>query len=158
MPLHEGSARLPGGQSVRLPAGLIDTGAILALVDRNDRWHESCVHAYNHNRLPWLTTEAVLTEAFHLVGRNLGDERAIWTLLHSGAVLMSSIANEELPQIHDLMAQYSDRPMDFADATLVHVATRERLSVVLTVDQDDFETYRLPRGKKFTVLPNWSRR
>jgi predicted nucleic acid-binding protein len=141
-----------------MPVGLIDTGAILALVDRNDKWHQRCVDAYNHNRLPWLTTEAVLTEVFHLVRRNPGDDRPIWTLLHSGAVGISTIAHEELPQIHDLMAQYADRPMDFADATLVHLAARERLSTILTIDHDDFETYRLPRGKKFTIQPRRERR
>jgi uncharacterized protein len=136
------------------PAGLIDTGAILALLDLDDEWHETCVEAYDNHRLPWLTTEAVLTEAFHLVLRNLRDERGVWRLLRSGAIQMSSIANEELPQIQALMVQYSDRPMDFADATLVHLAARERLSTVLTVDPDDFETYRLPGRKKFTILPS----
>ena len=140
-----------------LPVGLIDTGAILALVDRSDAEHEPCVEAYNRNRLPWLTTEAVLTEAFHLVQRNLGDDRAIWTLLLSGAIRISPIVNEELPAIHILMAQYADCPMDFADATLVHLAARERISLILTVDHDDFETYRLPGRKKFTVLPRRER-
>lgn len=149
MPSRESSARVPVG----LPAGLIDTGAILALVDRSDGWHEPCVKAYNDNRLPWLTTEAVFTEAFHLVRRNLRDDQPIWTLLRSGAIVMSTIANEELPQVQALLAQYADRPMDFADATLVHLANRERLSVILTIDHDDFETYRLPGRKKFTILP-----
>jgi predicted nucleic acid-binding protein len=153
VPSLESSARVPVG----LPTGLIDTGAILALVDRSDEWHEPCVEAYNGNRLPWLTTEAALTEAFHLVQRNLGDDRAIWTLLFSGAIRMSPIGNEELPAIHALMAQYADRPMDFADATLVHLAARERVSLILTVDHDDFETYRLPGRKKFTVLPRRER-
>lgn len=136
-----------------LPAGLIDTGAILALVDREDQWHEPCVDAYRRNRLPWLTSEAVLTEAFYLVRRSLRDDRPVWTLLRAGAVRMCAIADEELPQIQALMAQYADRPMDFADATLVHLAARERLSVILTIDHDDFETYRLPGRKKFTILP-----
>jgi predicted nucleic acid-binding protein len=48
--------------------------------------------------------------------------------------------------------------MDFADATLVHLAARERLSVILTIDHDDFETYRLPGRKKFTVLPRSPKR
>ena len=152
MPSREPSARPRVGLPARPPVGLIDTGAILALVDRDDNWHVSCVEVYNHNRLPWLTTEAVLTEVFHLVRRSRGDG-PIWTLLQSGAIILSIVANEELPQLHALMAQYADRPMDFADATLVHVAARERLSMILTIDQDDFETYRLPRGKKFTILP-----
>ncbi len=149
MPSVESSARVRAGR----PAGLIDTGAIFALIDRSDEWHVACVEAYNRNRLPWLTTEAVLTEAFHLVGRNVRDDRAVWTLLLSGAVVMSSIGDEELPQIHALMAEYSDRPMDFADATLVHLAARERLSLIFTIDHDDFSTYRLPRRKRFTILP-----
>ena len=144
---------MPSLESAGQPAGLIDTGAILALVDSDDEWHEACVETYNHNRLPWLTTEAVLTEAFYLVRRNLRDDRAVWTLLRSGAIRMSVISNQELPELQALMARYADRPMDFADATLVHLAARERLSVILTIDHDDFETYRLPGRKRFTILP-----
>ena len=33
------------------------------------------------------------------------------------------------------MVRYRDRPMDFADATLVHLAERESLTSVFTVDQ-----------------------
>ncbi len=149
---------VPAGRLSGLPAGLIDTGAILALVDRNDQWHLPCVEAYNQNRLPWLTTEAVLTETFYLARRNLRDDRAVWMLLRSGAIQMSVMADEELPQIQSLMSQYADRPMDFADATLVHLAAREHLSVIFTIDHDDFRTYRLPGRRKFTVLPCSPRR
>lgn len=136
-----------------LPAALIDTGVILALVDRNDGWHTACVQAYNHTRLPLLTTEAVLAEVFHLARRKVPDARGVWQLLRSGAIQMSEIAHGELSQVQALMQDYADRPMDFADATLVHLAGRERLATILTIDHDDFETYRLPGRKKFTILP-----
>jgi predicted nucleic acid-binding protein len=134
-------------------SALIDAGVILALVDRSDGWHALSVEAYNRCRLPLLTTEAVLAEVFHLTERNLRDVRGVWRLLHSSAIHMSPIANEELPQIQALMDAHSDRPMNFADATMVHLAARERLSVILTVDHDDFETYRINGRKKFTILP-----
>ncbi len=51
------------------------------------------------------------------------------------------------------MARYADRPMDFADATLVHVAEREGLKTILTIDRDDFETYHIGRNAKFRILP-----
>ena len=127
-------------------------------MDRNDQWHEPCVETYNHNRLPWLTTEAVLIEAFYFVRRNLREDRAVWMLLRSGAIRMSAIADQELPQIQALMSQYADRLMDFADATLVHLAAREHLNVIFTIDHDDFETYRLPGRKTFAVLPLSPRR
>jgi predicted nucleic acid-binding protein len=136
-----------------VPTGLIDTGALLAIIDRSDEWHTPCVDAYNRFRLPLLTTEAVLTEVFHLARRNLAETESVWVLLRSGAVRMAPIAHDELPLVNALMAQYADRPMDFADATLVHLAARESLSAILTIDHNDFGTYRLPRNKKFTILP-----
>jgi predicted nucleic acid-binding protein len=58
-----------------------------------------------------------------------------------------------LPQIHALMSRYADRPMDFADATLVYLARRESLSTVFTVDHADFDTYRIDGRRRFQVLP-----
>jgi len=43
--------------------------------------------------------------------------------------------------------------MDFADATLVHLANRESLTAILTIDQADFATYRLAGKKRFHLLP-----
>jgi predicted nucleic acid-binding protein len=136
--------------------GLIDTGVIIALLHRSDGRHAACVQAFNNFRLPLLTTEAALTETFYLAARIGLDSRAIWRLLRSGAIRLSPITHEELPAIQRLMDDYADRPMDFADATLVHLAARERLSWILTVDHGDFETYRLPGRKKFSILPSRS--
>jgi len=46
-----------------------------------------------------------------------------------------------------------DRPMDFADATLVYLAKRESLSAILTVDHADFATYRIEGKRQFRILP-----
>ena len=53
--------------SVMAGDALIDTGAILALLDRTDRWHKVCVDAFQQLRLPLVTSQAVLAELFHLV-------------------------------------------------------------------------------------------
>jgi uncharacterized protein len=135
-------------------SALIDTGAILALLDRDDEWHRPCVEAFNATLLPLLTTEAVLTEVFHLTKRDARDIQGVWTLLRSGSVKLAAITDEELPEVHSLMTKYKDRPMDFADATLVYLAARESLSLILTVDHDDFETYRIGGRKRFSILPN----
>lgn len=52
------------------------------------------------------------------------------------------------------MRKYHDRPMDYADATLVHLAQRESLSTVFTTDRDDFETYRVGGRKRLRLLPS----
>jgi predicted nucleic acid-binding protein len=76
-----------------------------------------------------------------------------WKFIRSGAVILAAIEYSELPQIHSLMSRYWDRPMDFADATLVHLAKREALSTIFTVDHADFETYRIDGRRRFRVLP-----
>jgi predicted nucleic acid-binding protein len=117
---------------------LVDTGAILALLDRKDRWHTICLNEFKRLRLPLLTSEAVLTELFHLARNDHGGMEAVWTFISSGALQLAEIQDSELPQIHALMSRYWDRPMDFADATLVHLAKRESLSTIFTVDHADF--------------------
>lgn len=104
-------------------------------------------------RLPVLTSQAVLTELFHLVGDRRADMESAWKFVRSGALLLGTIEDAELPPLRTLMSRYWDRPMDFADATLVHLANRESLSVILTVDQADFATYRLEGKRRFRVLP-----
>jgi predicted nucleic acid-binding protein len=137
-------------------SGLIDTGAIVALLDRSDHWHQPCVDAFKQLRLPLFTSEAVLTELFHLVGDDGRQVRAAWKFVRSGALTIAPINDADLPSLDLLMNQYRDRPMDFADATLVHVAERESLSLILTIDHDDFETYRIHGRRRFRIVPNRS--
>jgi len=137
-----------------MPANaLIDTGAILALLDRTDRWHLSCVETFRQLRLPLITSQAVLTELFHMVGDDRKEVEGAWKFVRSGAITVPVIEHSEFPQIHALMSRYWDRPMDFADATLVHLAKREVLSTIFTVDHADFETYRIDVRRRFRVLP-----
>ena len=131
----------------------IDTGAILALLDRTDRWHRICVDAFEQLRLPLVTSEAVLTELFHLDGDSRHEMEAAWRLVRSGAIVPAAIEDSELPQIRALMSRDSGRPMDFADATLVYLAKREALSTIFTVDHADFDTYRIEGRRRFRVLP-----
>ena len=133
--------------------GLIDTGAILALLDADDRWHDRCREAFESLRLPLATTAAILAEVFHLLGDHPKDVAAAWRFLRSGAVLLLPIADADSGALEELMKRYRDRPMDFADATLVRVAEREALSTILTIDHDDFETYRIGKRTRFRVAP-----
>ncbi len=134
--------------------GLIDTGAMLALLNGRDRWHDRCVKAFATLRLPLATTAAVLTELFHLISDHPHDIEAAWRFIRSGAIVVLPITDADLPDLERLMKRYSDRPMDFADATLVRLAQRESLSTICTIDHNDFETYRIAGRRKFRVVPS----
>lgn len=134
--------------------GLIDTGAILAFLDRDDRWHERCVRALSNLRLPLATSAAVLAELFHLLRNHPRQQVMAWSFLRSPTVTVLAIDDADLPALEALMRRYSDRPMDLADATLVRLAERERLSTIFTIDHDDFEIYRIEGRRRFRIVPD----
>jgi predicted nucleic acid-binding protein len=137
-----------------VPQGdLIDTGALLAIVDRRDAWHERCLEALEEAGLPLVTTTAVLAETFYFASKVGGLTRLAWAFVLDGTITVAPITDADLPALEALMARYADRPMDFADATLVHVAGREGIRTILTIDHADFETYRIGRNAKFRILP-----
>jgi predicted nucleic acid-binding protein len=133
--------------------GLIDTGALLALLDEDDDWHGRCAEAFATLRLPLATSAAVLCELFHLLGPVRRDVDKAWQFLRSGAVTLMPVDETDASELERLMKRYADRPMDFADATLVRLAERESLSTIFTVDHDDFDTYRIHGRTRFRIVP-----
>lgn len=132
---------------------LIDTGFILSLIDDRERWHRQCTAVLANEELPLLSTAPVLTEAFHFVHKSEHRQQKVWRLIDAGLLTIAAITDADLPALETLMLRYADRPMDFADASLVHVAGRENIDTVLTIDHDDFETYRFGRNQAFRILP-----
>ena len=137
-----------------LVRALADTGALLACLDTDDRWHERCRDAFGQFLLPLSTSTAVLTELFHLLAGNRRHVDLAWTFIRSGAVTVLPLSDQDFPDIETVMRKYRDRPMDFADATLVHLAERESVSTVFTIDHDDFETYRVGGRRRLRILPS----
>jgi predicted nucleic acid-binding protein len=43
--------------------------------------------------------------------------------------------------------------MDLADAALVHVAARDGLKEIFTLDRRHFDVYRIGRRRRFTIVP-----
>jgi len=135
-------------------SGLVDTGAILAMLNPRDPWHAKCTAAFESQQLPLGTTTAVLTELFHLVKRFPGGAQLARRFLYSSAITILPITDHDLPEVNRLLERYADRPMDFADATLVRVASKHNLTTIFTIDHDDFETYRMERKRKFRIVPS----
>jgi predicted nucleic acid-binding protein len=125
----------------------------VALIHADDRHHASCREALKKIREPLATVWPAITEAMYLLGFSSKAQEALWRLLEGSAVKILPLDAADLPRMRELMRKYRDLPMDLADAGLVRVAEREKISRVFTIDRRDFELYR-PRGiRRFAILP-----
>jgi uncharacterized protein len=132
---------------------LVDTGVLLAAVSPRDRHNAECSSLLADAQGPLITTVAVLTELFYFVHDSSVRTDLAWRYFLGNTIEIAAIDETDLPALAHLMSRYADRPMDFADATLVHVAGREGIADILTIDHDDFETYRFGRNRKFRIRP-----
>ncbi|HEY3123460.1 MAG TPA: PIN domain-containing protein [Thermoanaerobaculia bacterium] len=131
---------------------LVDAGPLVALIHADDRHHATCRQALERIREPLATVWPALTEAMYLLGFSSSGQDALWRLLERDAVKILPLDAGDVPRMRELMRKYRDLPMDLADAALVRVAEREKISRVFTIDRRDFEVYR-PRGiRRFTIL------
>jgi predicted nucleic acid-binding protein len=118
---------------------LVDAGFVIALLSRRDRHHEWAVAQSPGLPPPWKTCDAVLSEAFHLLGAR--GRPALSALLRRGAVVLAFDLADELDRVLGLMQKYADVPMSLADACLVRMCETLADPVILTTDAD-FRVYR----------------
>ena len=132
---------------------LVDAGPLVALIDADDRHHERCVETLAAIREPIGTVWPAITEAMYLLSDVPKGQTGVWQLLERGAVQLLALGREDIPRMRRLMEKYAGLPMDLVDAALVHVADRDGLRTVFTLDRRDFGVYRLPGGRRLGLLP-----
>lgn len=132
---------------------LLDTGALVSLLDKRQSDHAAFLRFFEGWSGPVVSTEAVLTEATHLLGRVPGGRRACVEFFLSGGALLVPTTAASLRRCGDLIQRYADQPMDYADATLVVLGEELDASRVFTTDRKDFSVYRLKGRRPFEILP-----
>jgi len=120
-------------------SALVDAGFLIALLSHRDRHHAWAAAQSPGLAPPWKTCEAVLSEAFHLLGAR--GRPGLATLLRRGAVVSVFDLSDELDRVLNLMLKYADVPMSLADACLVRMSETLADPVILTTDAD-FRIYR----------------
>jgi predicted nucleic acid-binding protein len=101
-----------------------------------------------------VSTEAVLTEATHLLaGVHGGRAACVDFFLFGGALLVPS-SMTTLQSVRKLLDKYADLPMDFADATLVALAEELDCTSVFTTDRPDVSVDRVKGRKPFRIVPS----
>jgi uncharacterized protein len=132
---------------------LADTGPIVALFDRDDRYHSVCLQTIKTFHEQLVTTWPVLTECFYLLGFSMEAQDDLWTFLRRGGMDIFSLDKTHFSQCRDLMRQFRNLPMDLADASLVVAAGMLGAAKIFTLDHRDFSTYRFRKTGRFKLIP-----
>jgi uncharacterized protein len=131
---------------------LVDTGPLVALFDPKDVDHAGCHDVLREIEGALYTTEAVLTEVFHMLEPASKGAAGIKQFVLDGYLSLLALDQPRLIRCFEYMAQYQDLPMDFADATLVASAEALNARRVFTLDFADFGVYRVKRGHRLYAL------
>lgn len=118
---------------------IIDSSALVALLDPRDQYHRWSRSAVADLPLPWLTCEAAVVEAFFLLAPT--EAARLTRLLRDGRVRVAYGLRDETKAALDLMDKYSNVPMSLADACLVRMTETLPDPLIVTTDKD-FTIYR----------------
>lgn len=133
---------------------LLDTGPLVALVNRRDRFHQWVKTEWEQIEPPLLTCEAVITEASFLLRSVYGGQKAVMSLIERGIIQIPFRLVEEVDRVGELLNRYQSVPMSLADACMVRMAEQYASSYLLTIDSD-FNIYRKERNQLISVImPN----
>ncbi len=132
---------------------LLDTGPLVAALNRRDPHHARCAAALAGFAGTLLTTGAVVTESMHFLGSQPEGAAALAGFLDDAQVdIRDCFGPTQLHEAARLMKKYADAPMDFADATLVLLAEEASQSDILTLDKRGFRIYRYRGKDRFNLV------
>ena len=133
---------------------LLDTGPLVALLDRSEPDHDRVqkfMAGLRGARL--VTTGAVITEAFYFLSDVLDGPASLASFLDlSGTEVRDAFSAQAIGFAVRMMRKYADVPMDFPDATLVWIAEASGTDGVLTLDRRGFSAFRFGNKRRFRLL------
>ena len=121
---------------------LIDTGPLIALFDKDDKYHHNIKDFIKKDRFKFVSTTAVITEVTHMLDFNINAQIGFLEWIIREGLVLHEIRPKEIIRVIELCKKYQDRPMDFADATLVVTAEQTGLREIISIDSD-FDVYRI---------------
>ena len=134
-------------------AVLVDTGPLVAILRKADRYHDLCLRTLTELREPLLSCWAVITETAWILRRHPPAIEKLLLGSNGNFIALAPVSGAEAIPIAEIMNRYAGLRPQLADATLVYLAGRENIDTIFTLDRRDFLVYRTVRKKSFRLIP-----
>lgn len=131
---------------------LLDTSAVVALLDSTDVHHEA-VGSYWHENL--LLPIPLLAEVDYMVSKYLGPHisRAFFRGVENGDLELIGLDNAAFARANAIMARYPSVPLGIADASVMALAETHQIPRILTLDRRHFSLVKPSNMDYFELLP-----
>jgi predicted nucleic acid-binding protein len=130
---------------------IVDAGPLIALFDKDDKYHTSVINFLKEFNGNLITTWPVITEVSHLLSFNINVQIDFLEWLKREAVKIVNLEFEHLDRIIQLTKKYSDMPMDLADSSLIVIAELTGINDIISID-NDYYIYRTKTKKALNNL------
>ena len=115
---------------------LVDAGPLIALFDKDDKYHTPVIKFLKQFKGNIITTWPVITEVTHLLSFNINVQIDFLEWLKREAITIINLESIHLDRIIQLSKKYSDVPMDLADSSLIIIAELTNIYDIITIDSD----------------------
>lgn len=136
---------------------LVDTGAIYALIDRNDKNHQSAKHYYETiaGNAVLCISLPILTEACLLIEARLGlyFVHKFWESVLNGIFEVLAIDKNVLNLAFDVEKKYKNSDFGFVDSTCFAICEKYKIIQIFTYDRKHFSKYKPAFTKSLSLLP-----
>ena len=120
---------------------LIDAGPLIALFDKDDKYHKTVVDFLSKITTALFTTWPVMTETCHMLDFSVDAQLDFLEWASQGGLHIHDLGSADLERMIALTRKYQDRPMDLADASLVVTSEKLGIRQIISIDRD-FDIYR----------------
>lgn len=129
---------------------LVDTGFLVALYRRNDELHQSALRFLQGNREQLITVSPVIVEACHFLAIEARLHLLQW--IRRQGLMVVDVPQAAYSKLAGFMQKYRNLDCDLADVALLWLAAESRQRRILTVDERDFSTFRLPDRRRLQLV------
>ncbi|MEX2281136.1 MAG: PIN domain-containing protein [Gemmatimonadota bacterium] len=122
-----------------------DTGAVIALIDSDDRHHEALLRAYERDPDAWILPWAILPEIDYLLATHVSvdAERAFLRDVAESRYAIEWGRPADLLRARQLNDRYRDLELGLVDAVVLAIAERHDAEAIATLDVRDFGAVKL---------------
>jgi predicted nucleic acid-binding protein len=132
---------------------VVDTGAMIALIDRDDKHHETIKAIYEADPDAWLLPWAILPEVDYLLGTHVSRkaEEAFLKDLADGGYRVEWGEDADVEAAQRIAHQHRALALGLVDASVIAITERLRAKAIVTVDVRHFGAVRIAGNPK--LLP-----